>query len=330
MSVYIIAEAGVNHNGNVELAKKMVDEAKSAGADCIKFQTFVSKNLASKSAGKAAYQKNTTDADESQLDMLKKLELSFAEFAALKEYCAVKEIDFLSTAFDFESVDFLESLGMETWKIPSGEITDLPYLIRIAKTGKAVILSTGMSTLREIEAALDVLNRNGAGAITLLHCTTEYPAAYAHVNLHAMATMRKAFGLPVGYSDHTQGIEVSIAAAALGAVMIEKHFTLDAAMEGPDHKSSLEPDELKAMVTAVRHVEMALGNGEKRISPQETQTLKVARKSITASRGILKGECFTAENLTVKRPGTGLSPMKWFDVIGQTADRDYEEDDLIE
>ena len=330
MSVYIIAEAGVNHNGNVELAKKMVDEAKSAGADCIKFQTFVSKNLASKSAGKAAYQKNTTDADESQLDMLKKLELSFAEFAALKEYCAVKEIDFLSTAFDFESVDFLESLGMETWKIPSGEITDLPYLIRIAKTGKAVILSTGMSTLREIEAALDVLNRNGAGAITLLHCTTEYPAAYAHVNLHAMATMRKAFGLPVGYSDHTQGIEVSIAAAALGAVMIEKHFTLDAAMEGPDHKSSLEPDELKAMVTAVRHVEMALGNGEKRISPQEAQTLKVARKSITASRGILKGECFTAENLTVKRPGTGLSPMKWFDVIGQTADRDYEEDDLIE
>ncbi|NLX92936.1 MAG: N-acetylneuraminate synthase [Clostridiales bacterium] len=330
MSVYIIAEAGVNHNGNVELAKKMVDEAKSAGADCIKFQTFVSKNLASKSAGKAAYQKNTTDADESQLDMLKKLELSFAEFAALKEYCAVKEIYFLSTAFDFESVDFLESLGMETWKIPSGEITDLPYLIRIAKTGKAVILSTGMSTLREIEAALDVLNRNGAGAITLLHCTTEYPAAYAHVNLHAMATMRKAFGLPVGYSDHTQGIEVSIAAAALGAVMIEKHFTLDAAMEGPDHKSSLEPDELKAMVTAVRHVEMALGNGEKRISPQETQTLKVARKSITASRGILKGECFTAENLTVKRPGTGLSPMKWFDVIGQTADRDYEEDDLIE
>lgn len=330
MSVYIIAEAGVNHNGNVELAKKMVDEAKSAGADCIKFQTFVSKNLASKSAGKAAYQKNTTDADESQLDMLKKLELSFAEFAALKEYCAVKEIDFLSTAFDFESVDFLESLGMETWKIPSGEITDLPYLIRIAKTGKAVILSTGMSTLREIEAALDVLNRNGAGAITLLHCTTEYPAAYAHVNLHAMATMRKAFGLPVGYSDHTQGIEVSIAAAALGAVMIEKHFTLDAAMEGPDHKSSLEPDELKAMVTAVRHVEMALGNGEKRISPQEAQTLKVARKSITASCGILKGECFTAENLTVKRPGTGLSPMKWFDVIGQTADRDYEEDDLIE
>ena len=330
MSVYIIAEAGVNHNGNVELAKKMVDEAKSAGADCIKFQTFVSKNLASKSAGKAAYQKNTTDADESQLDMLKKLELSFAEFAALKEYCAVKEIDFLSTAFDFESVDFLESLGMETWKIPSGEITNLPYLIRIAKTGKAVILSTGMSTLQEIEAALDVLNSNGAGAITLLHCTTEYPAAYAHVNLHAMATMRKAFGLPVGYSDHTQGIEVSIAAAALGAVMIEKHFTLDAAMEGPDHKSSLEPDELKAMVTAVRHVEMALGNGEKRISPQETQTLKVARKSITASRGILKGECFTAENLTVKRPGTGLSPMKWFDVIGQTADRDYEEDDLIE
>lgn len=330
MSVYIIAEAGVNHNGNVELAKKMVDEAKSAGADCIKFQTFVSKNLASKSAGKAAYQKNTTDADESQLDMLKKLELSFAEFAALKEYCAVKEIDFLSTAFDFESVDFLESLGMETWKIPSGEITDLPYLIRIAKTGKAVILSTGMSTLREIEAALDVLNRNGAGAIILLHCTTEYPAAYAHVNLHAMATMRKAFGLPVGYSDHTQGIEISIAAAALGAVVIEKHFTLDAAMEGPDHKSSLEPDELKAMVTAVRHVEMALGNGEKRISPQEAQTLKVARKSITASRGILKGECFTAENLTVKRPGTGLSPMKWFDVIGQTADRDYEEDDLIE
>lgn len=330
MSVYIIAEAGVNHNGSFETAKKMVDEAKAAGADCIKFQTFISKNLVSKSAGKAEYQKKTTDADESQLDMLKKLELSFSDFKALKDYCAAKKIDFLSTAFDFESIDFLESLDMKIWKIPSGEITNLPYLIRIAKTGKAVILSTGMSTLQEIEAALDVLKANGAGAITLLHCTTEYPAAYAHVNLKAMDRMRKAFDLPVGYSDHTQGIEISIAAAALGAVAIEKHFTLDAAMEGPDHKSSLEPGQLKAMVSAIRHVEAALGDGKKEPSPEELQTLKVARKSITAKCRILKGECFTAENLTVKRPGTGMNPMKWLDVIGRPADRDYQEDDLIQ
>ena len=329
MSVYIIAEAGVNHNGNVELAKKMVDEAKSAGADCIKFQTFVSKNLVSKSAGKAAYQKKTTDADESQLDMLKKLEISFSDFILLKDYCATKEIDFLSTAFDFESIDFLESLAMETWKIPSGEITNLPYLIRIAKTGKAVILSTGMSTMQEIEAALDVLKTNGAGEITLLHCTTEYPAAYANINLKAMDSLREAFALPVGYSDHTQGIEISIAAAALGAVVIEKHFTLDSTMEGPDHKSSLEPAQLKEMVSAIRHIEAALGDGNKEPSPEEIETRKVARKSITAKRSILKGECFSADNLTVKRPGTGLSPMKWFDVIGRTADRDYQEDDLI-
>ncbi len=330
MSIYIIAEAGVNHNGSFELAKKMVDEAKAAGADCIKFQTFVSKNLVSKTAGKAAYQKKTTDADESQLDMLKNLELSFAEFAALKAYCETKKIDFLSTAFDFESIDFLESLGMEIWKIPSGEITNLPYLMRIAKTGKAVILSTGMSTLEEVETAVDVLKANGAGAITLLHCTTEYPAAYAHVNLNAMETMQKVFDLPVGYSDHTQGIEISIAAAALGAVVIEKHFTLDKNMKGPDHRASLEPAQLKAMVSAVRHVEVALGNGRKEPSSEEVQTCKVARKSITAKCRILKGECFTSENLTVKRPGTGINPMKWFDVIGQRADRDYEEDDRIE
>lgn len=330
MSIYIIAEAGVNHNGSFELAKKMVDEAKAAGADCIKFQTFVSKNLVSKTAGKAAYQKKTTDADESQLDMLKNLELSFAEFAALKAYCETKKIDFLSTAFDFESIDFLESLGMEIWKIPSGEITNLPYLMRIAKTGKAVILSTGMSTLEEVETAVDVLKANGAGAITLLHCTTEYPAAVAHVNLNAMETMQKVFDLPVGYSDHTQGIEISIAAAALGAVVIEKHFTLDKNMKGPDHRASLEPAQLKAMVSAVRHVEVALGNGRKEPSSEEVQTCKVARKSITAKCRILKGECFTSENLTVKRPGTGINPMKWFDVIGQRADRDYEEDDRIE
>lgn len=330
MSIYIIAEAGVNHNGSFETALKMVDEAKAAGADCIKFQTFISKNLVSKSAAKAAYQKKTTDADESQLDMLKKLEISFSDFIALKDYCAAKEIDFLSTAFDFESIDFLESLDMNIWKIPSGEITNLPYLIRIAKTGKAVILSTGMSTMQEIQDALDVLQTNQSGDITLLHCTTEYPAAVAHVNLKAMDAMRGAFALPVGYSDHTRGIEISIAAAALGAVVIEKHFTLDAAMEGPDHKSSLEPDELKAMVSAIRHVEAALGDGQKEPSPEELQTLTVARKSITAKCRILKGEHFTSENLTVKRPGTGISPMKWFSVIGQTADRDYQEDDLIQ
>jgi len=329
MKVFIIAEAGVNHNGSVELAKKMIDEAKAAGADCIKFQTFVSDSLVSKTAQKAEYQKQQTDANESQRDMLKKLELSFAEFYELNDYCKRKEIEFFSTAFDFESIDLLSSFNMKRWKIPSGEITNLPYIIKIAEFGKPVILSTGMSTVEEISAAFDVLLKNGAGEITLLHCTTEYPVPYSHVNLLAMNTIKDKFGVPVGYSDHTNGIEVAIAATAMGAAIIEKHFTLDKNMQGPDHKSSLEPNELKAMVSAIRNVEAALGSGEKKPTEEEKKTIEIARKSITARSRISKGEYFTEENLTVKRPGNGISPMKWFEVIGKKATRDYNEDDLI-
>lgn len=330
MSVYIIAEAGVNHNGSIELAKKMVDEAKEAGADCIKFQTFVSKNLVSKTAGKAEYQRQYTDAKESQLDMLKKLELSFDEFEVLNDYCKEKGIEFLSTPFDFESIDFLNRLGMKRWKIPSGEITNLPYLIRVARIGRPVILSTGMSTMEDIRAAIDALRKNGSGAITLLHCTTEYPTPYEDVNLIAMSTIKKEFGVPVGYSDHTNGIEIPIAAVAMGATVIEKHFTLDKNMEGPDHKASLEPNELKAMISAIRNVESAFGNGEKKPAESEKKNMEVARKSIIAKQNISRGEIFSEENLTVKRPGSGISPMRWFEVIGKTAIRDFKEDELIE
>jgi N,N'-diacetyllegionaminate synthase len=330
MSVLIIAEAGVNHNGSIDTAMKMVDAAKVAGADCIKFQTFIAENLVSKNAEKADYQKKTTALGESQLDMLKKLELSFEQFVELKNYCEIKRIDFLSTAFDFESIEFLKELDLRIWKIPSGEITNLPYLIKIARIGKPVILSTGMSTDTDISAAIDVLKENGAGEITLLHCTTEYPALLSHVNLKAMNAIGERFGVPAGYSDHTTGFEVAIAAAALGASVIEKHFTLDRKMKGPDHASSLEPDELMAMVSAVRKVEQALGVGEKRPSLEEMKIRQAARKSITAKCSILKGELFTPENLTVKRPGTGISPMRWFEVIDQTAPKNFKEDDLIE
>lgn len=330
MSVYIIAEAGVNHNGSIELAKKMVDKAKEAGADCIKFQTFVSENIASKNAVKAEYQKKQTNVSESQLDMLKKLELSFDEFCELSEYCKEKDIEFLSTAFDIESLDFLESLDMQRWKIPSGEITNLPYLIKIAGLRKPVILSTGMSTMEDIYAAVNILKEKGTSEITLLHCTTEYPTPYQDVNLSAMNTIREAFSVPVGYSDHTNGIEISIAAVALGATVIEKHFTIDRNMTGPDHKASLEPNELKAMVSAIRNIEVAIGNGQKKPAESEMKNMAIARKSIIANRKISKGEIFTEENLTVKRPGNGITPMRWFEVIGQVALRNFEEDEVIE
>ncbi len=330
MSVYIIAEAGVNHNGSIEIAKKMVDKAKEAGADCIKFQTFVSENIVSKSASKAEYQKQQTDANESQLDMLKKLELSFDEFIELNKYCKEKGIEFLSTAFDFDSIDFLHCLGIKRWKIPSGDITNLPYLIKIAKLGKPVILSTGMSTMEDIGFAIKALKENGSDNITVLHCTTEYPAPYNAVNLKAMNVIRTEFDVPIGYSDHTEGIEISIAAVALGATVVEKHFTLDKSMVGPDHKSSIEPNELKALVSSIRKVEVAIGNGVKRPSEAEKKNIAIVRKSIIAKHDIAKGELFSEENLTVKRPGSGISPMRWFEVIGRIASRDFKEDELIE
>ncbi len=330
MRVFVIAEAGVNHNGSLELAKKLVDAAKDAGADCVKFQTFISKNIVSKNAVKAEYQKQQTEAEESQHDMLKRLELSFDEFEELNEYCKYKDIEFMSTAFDFDSIDFLKSSGMNIWKIPSGDITNLPYLMKIAKLNKPVILSTGMSTMDEIRDAVNALKDNGAGKLTVLHCTTEYPTPFNDVNLNAMITIKEEFGVQVGYSDHTKGIEVSIAAVALGATVIEKHFTLDRNMEGPDHKASLEPNELKAMVDSIRHIELALGNGMKQPAESEKKNMTVARKSIIACKDIKAGEIFTEENLTVKRPGDGVSPMKWFDVIGQIASRSFEEDELIE
>lgn len=329
MSVYIIAEAGVNHNGKLELAKKLVDSAKAAGADCVKFQTFKAEKLVSKDAAKAEYQKETTG-DSSQQEMLKKLELSYDEFIELKKYCDKVGITFLSTPFDSESVDFLNSLDMPFWKIPSGEVTNYPYLVKLAKTHKPVVMSTGMCDLNEIDAAINVLKENGAGEITVLHCNTEYPTPFTDVNLKAMVSMKEAFDVKVGYSDHTKGIEVPIAAVALGATVIEKHFTLDKNMEGPDHKASLEPYELKAMVDAIRNIEKALGTGKKIPTPSETKNKAVARKSIVAARDIKKGETFTEENLTVKRPGTGLSPMFWNEIIGTTAKRDYSLDEMID
>lgn len=329
MSVYIIAEAGVNHNGRYELACRLADAAKAAGADCIKFQTFRAENLVSRTAGKADYQKKTTG-DSSQLAMLKQLELSFDDFRRLKAYCEDIGIQFLSTPFDMESLAFLDELGTPFWKIPSGEATNLPFLLAVAKTGRPVVLSTGMCEMEEIRAAVEALKKGGAPEIRLLHCNTEYPTPYEDVNLRAMAVMRDAFGLEVGYSDHTRGIEVPVAAVALGATVIEKHFTLDRNMEGPDHKASLEPAELAAMVRAIRNVEKALGTAEKKPSPSEQKNIAVARKSIVAKTAIAAGETLTEDNLTVKRPGSGVSPMRWFEVLGSRANRDYQEDELIE
>ncbi|MDE4542536.1 N-acetylneuraminate synthase [Thermoanaerobacterium sp. R66] len=328
--VFIIAEAGVNHNGDIENAKKLIYVAKESGADAVKFQTFKAEKVISKFAQKAEYQKKTTGESDTQLDMVKKLELSYKDFKELKKYCDEVEINFMSTPFDLDSIEFLNELNIDVFKIPSGEITNLPYLIKIAQTNKPIIMSTGMSTLDEIEAAINILRQNGSGEVTLLHCTTEYPAPYKDVNLRAMKTLRERFKVNVGYSDHTKGIEIPIAAVAMGATVIEKHFTLDRNMEGPDHKASLEPDELKAMVQAIRNVESALGDGIKRPTESEIKNIEIARKSIIAKRDIKKGEIFTEENITVKRPGNGISPMKWFEILGKTAVRDFKEDELIE
>jgi N,N'-diacetyllegionaminate synthase len=329
---FIIAEAGVNHNGSVEIAKRMIEVAKECGADAIKFQTFKAEEVVSKYAPKAEYQKQTTGEIESHLQMVKKLELSFDDFIVLKEYCDKLGIMFLSTPFDFESIDFLNSLGLEIFKISSGEITNLPYLEKIGKLRKKVILSTGMADLGEIEDALDILTSCGTKKedITILHCNTEYPTPYEDVNLLAMLTIKEAFKVKVGYSDHTPGIEVPIAAVALGASVIEKHFTLDRNMQGPDHKSSLEPNELKAMVRAIRNVEKALGDGIKKPSPSEIKNKIIVRRSIVAKRNIKRGEIFNEENITVKRPATGISPMRWYEILGKTATRDYKEDEIIE
>lgn len=329
-AVYIIAEAGVNHNGSLKLAKELAKKAKEAGADAVKYQTFVAERLVKKDAQKAEYQKEMTGARESQLEMLKKVELSYDEFRELKEYCDTIGIEFLSTPFDQESIEFLDELGISIFKVPSGEVTNLPYLERIAQKGKKIIMSTGMCEVEEIEEALEILQANGAKDVVLLHCNTEYPTPYRDVNLRAMQMLKDEFEVAVGYSDHTAGIEIPIAATALGAEVIEKHFTLDKTMEGPDHKASLEPDELKNMVEAIRNIEVALGDGVKRPSESERKNIQVARKSIVAAVNIKKGEVFTEANLTVKRPGTGISPMRWKELLGQKAARDYVEDEMIE
>lgn len=331
-SVLIIAEAGVNHNGNIDLAKELIDAAADAGVDYVKFQTFNSKKLVSKNAQKADYQKeNTTEVGETQLKMLQKLELSKENHLVLIEYCKSKNIKFLSTAFDLDSVDFLEELNIDLWKVPSGEITNLPYLRKIGALGKPIIISTGMADMNEIEAAINAIVNVGADPhnITILHCNTEYPTPMGDVNLRAMNSIKNKFNVPVGYSDHTMGIEIPVAAVALGAEVIEKHFTLDKTMDGPDHKASLEPQELKAMVSAIRNIEKAMGDGVKSPSASEEKNKPVARKSIVASRDIIKGELFDEDNIAVKRPGTGISPMLWDKVIGTKATKNYQEDDLI-
>lgn len=328
--VFIIAEAGVNHNGSIETAKKLVDEAVLAGADAVKFQTFKAENLVCKNAQKAEYQMETTDQKETQFDMLKKLELSPDMHEQLIDYCEQRNIVFLSTPFDVASLHFLVQCGVPFIKIPSGELTNYPYLREVGKTGKRVILSTGMSTLQEVKDAVKVLKGNGSKEITILHCNTEYPTPYDDVNLKAMLTLRDELDLSVGYSDHTQGIEIPIAAAALGATVIEKHFTLDRNMEGPDHRASLEPDELRAMVRAIRHIESALGDGKKEPSDSEKKNIGIVRKSIVARCDIKQGEVFTEENLTTKRPGTGISPMYWNEIIGRKAKRSFYKDELIE
>ncbi len=330
--VLIIAEAGVNHNGSLDIAKQLIDKAVEAGVDIIKFQTFKSEKLVSKAARQAEYQqRNIGKKDEGQLAMLKKLELSHADHEELMAYCHEKGIRFFSTAFDMDSIEYLHSLDLGLWKIPSGEITNYPYLRKIAQYHEPVILSTGMCELSDIEATVNVLVEFGVEKeqITILHCNTEYPTPYEDVNLRAMLEIRDRFGVNVGYSDHTKGIEVPIAAVALGATVIEKHFTLDKNMEGPDHKASLEPDELKNMVVAIRNIESALGAGHKTVSESEQKNIEIARKSIVAACPIKKGEMFTEDNLTVKRPGNGISPMRWNEVIGKVATKDFEEEEMI-
>ena len=330
MGVFIIAEAGVNHNGSLELAKKLVDAAAEAKADAVKFQTFIPEKVISVFAEKADYQKTATGAAESQLDMVRKLWLSYDSFRELADYCAQKGIRFLSTPFDIPSLEFLVSLGIPVVKVPSGEITNLPLLLAVAKTGLPVILSTGMSDLEEVAFARDALLQGGCPKVSLLHCNTEDPTPYRDANLRAMDALRARFSGEVGYSDHTLGIEAPIAAVALGAQIIEKHFTLDRTMPGPDHSCSLEPDELKTMVEDIRHIELALGSGVKAPSASEKKNKAIARKSIVASRAIRKGELFSADNLDVKRPGDGVSPTKWFEVLGKPAKRDFLPDEKIE
>ncbi len=327
--VFVIAEAGVNHNGDIEIAKQLIDAASEAGADAVKFQTFQADSLVCRTAKKAEYQLETTDRTETQYDMLKKLELTPQMHRELIEHCLKRNIMFLSTPFDLESIKLLSELGMQIYKIPSGEITNLPYLREIAKQQKKIILSTGMSSMDEVKAAVNVLKNNGTEELTLLHCNTQYPTPISDVNLLAMVKMREETGLPVGYSDHTQGIEVPIAAAALGAEVIEKHFTLDRKMEGPDHKASLEPQELMQMVVGIRKIESALGSKIKQVSESEMPNVAIVRKSIVAAANIKRGEKYTEKNLTTKRPATGISPMLWDEVIGKTADRDYKVDEII-
>ena len=330
MPVTIIAEAGVNHNGSLEMAKEMARVAKECGADIIKYQTAVPELVVSRFAEKAAYQKQTTDAAESQLDMIRKLHFSFDGHRELKKYCDKIGIQYLSAPFDIPSVRFLASLELPLLKIPSGEITNLPYLEEVGRTKIPVLLSTGMSTLNEITDALGILDDNGCPEATVLHCNTQYPTPYADANLSAMLELFDQFGLPVGLSDHTPGWECDVAAAVLGATVIEKHFTLDKSLPGPDQKASLDPAEFKAMVDAVRHVEAALGDGRKHVTASEAPNKPVARKSIVAAKPIRAGEVFTADNLTTKRPGDGVSPMRWYEVLGQTAKRDFAEDEKIE
>jgi N,N'-diacetyllegionaminate synthase len=331
MSVFIIAEVGVNHNGSLESAKQLVDVAKDCGADAVKFQTFKAATLVTKVAKQAGYQTTNTGKQESQFDMLKRLELSEQAHHELVAHCQKQQIEFMSTPFDLQSIQFLNRLGVERFKIPSGEITNYPYLKMVGAFNKEIVLSTGMATLADIEAALNSLIESGTDKhkITILHATTDYPTQMPDVNLMAMQTIAQAFKVKVGYSDHTPGIEVPIAAVALGASIIEKHFTLDKNLPGPDHKASLEPDELKAMVKAMRNIEIALGDGIKRPSASEQKNMQVVRKSLVALIDIKKGEVFSEKNLTVKRPGLGISPMRWNEVIGQVAQKDYQVDDLI-
>jgi len=331
VSVFIIAEAGVNHNGSIKLAYKLIDVASASGVNAVKFQTFKAENLVSKNAQKAEYQKQTTNPSESQFNMLKKLELDANAHRRLIDYCDKKDIIFLSTPFDYESIELLNKLKLQIFKIPSGEITNLTYLRHIGSLNKKVILSTGMSNLKEIGDAIKILINAGTlkENITVLHANTMYPTPMEDVNLRAMQTIQNKFDVAVGYSDHTLGIEVDIAAVAMGATIIEKHFTIDKTMDGPDHKSSINPEELKAMVSSIRNIEKALGSSIKKPSKSEKPNIIMARKSIVASKSIKKGELFTENNLTTKRPGTGLSPMEWDSVIGKVAKRDYQIDDLL-
>lgn len=329
-STLIIAEAGVNHNGKLEIAKRLALEAKKCGADIVKFQTAKLNALVSRFADMAEYQKRNIGKEMSQREMLKEILLTYEDFVKLADYCNEIGIQFLSTPFDLESIDFLKSLGCNLWKIPSGEITNLPYLKKIASMNLPIILSTGMCTLDEVREAMDILDRNNTGLVTLMHCTTQYPVPFKDVNLRAMITLKENFNCKIGYSDHTSGIEVPIAAVAMGAVVIEKHFTIDRYMEGPDHKASLEPRDFSEMVKAIRNIEAALGSSVKKPTESEMMNRYVARKSIIAARKIRRGEVLTEENLTTKRPGNGISPMKWHEVLGREAIRDFDEDELIE